>query len=457
MKPPYQKVFCIGLGGIGVSAIAKYYAARGCQVIGSDAAASPVIDDAVRHGVTFIGADTAQAHISPDIDLVIYTDACRPDHPELLAARTQGLKTQTFGQALGEIMAAYPTRVAISGTNGKSTTTALTSLLLVDAGLDPTVFVGSRVTSFDGNLRLGGADLFVAEADEWRNHFHALHPTILTITNIEHDHPDFFADQAAVVASFQTMIERVPADGKIVLNIDDPATRRWIDDPRAITVSAQHPADLFYTIDRSGPEYQTWSATWQGRSLGSFPLHIPGAYNVANAACALATALTVGGGTASLDQTFSAFRGIWRRFEVIRPGSPTVINDYAHHPTGINGTIQAAREFYPGRRIVAAFQPHHHSRLTALYPDFVSSFNQADVIIIDEVYAVLGRENTVGMKTGQDLVRDLQALGKDAQYAADTAATLTILQKIIQPDDVVLVMGAGDIWTIGELVANTYA
>jgi UDP-N-acetylmuramate--alanine ligase len=447
-----KKVFCIGLGGIGVSAVAKYYAAHGSQVFGSDAFPSPVITDAVKSGVTYVGPDNDPAHISDDINLVIYTDACPPNHPELVAAKTKSIKTQAFVQALGDIMASSQIRVAISGTNGKSTTTAMTAMLLIDAGLDPTVFVGSRVTNFDGNLRLGQSQTFVAEADEWRNHFHALHPSVLTITNIEHDHPDFFPDLSSVIKSFETMVQKLPPVGILVLNIDDPNVRRWQEDARAVTVSASQAADLHYSIEQAGPSEQIWRASWRGQLLGPFKLHIPGAHNVANAACALATALAVGADPKHAAKTFDNFLGIWRRFEVIRRNAPTVINDYAHHPTAIAATLQAARDFYPGRRIVAAFQPHHHQRLTVLYSEFVQSFMGADVVIIDEVYAVLGRENVAGMKTSQDLVNDIEKMGKQVRYAKNSDDTLTIITSIMQSDDVILVMGAGDIWEIAEKI-----
>ncbi len=451
-----RQLYCLGLGGVGVSAIAKYWLAQGVRVSGSDAVKSPVIDDAVNSGAVYVGQDNDPRHITKDFDLVVYTDACRSDHPELAAAHQAGIPTKNFSAALANIMEEYRVRVAVCGTNGKSTTTALAGLLLAEAGWDPTVFVGSRVTGFNGNLRLGGRQLFVAEADEWRDHFHALQPTVLAITNLELDHPDYFTSLDQLVQSFQMMVDRLPADGHLVINLDDPVGRQWSRHPRAVTVG-QADADLTHRIIRTGPAVQEFSATWRGQPLGTFALHVPGAFNVANASLAMAIALTLGAGPDTFRTTLEKFRGIWRRFEVIRLAQPTIILDYAHHPTAIRVTLTGAREFYPARRVIAVFQPHLHQRLTTLFPDFVQAFARADRVIIQSVYAVLGREQVADMKTGADLAEAIRQTGKLVEYAENTAATRRHLESSLQPNDVVVIMGAGDIWTLAEQLAQRYA
>lgn len=446
-------VYCIGIGGVGVSAVAKYWLAQGAAVSGSDPVSSPLTFDITKAGgVHYLDIDSER--LSAGIDLVIYSDACPPNHPELVAAHQHGLVCLSFADALGQIMNAYPVRAAIAGTNGKSTTTALAGLLAAGAGLDPTVLVGSRVGDFDGNLRLGRSPIFVAEADEWRDHFHALHPTVLTITNLELDHPDYFTNLDQLVGSFQAMVDRLPVDGSLIINLDDPLVKQWQNHPRAITVG-QGPADFTYQIRQSGPEQQRFTASWQGKPLGDFRLHVPGAFNVANAAQAMATVLTLGASPKTFSETLEKFRGIWRRFEIVRPAEPTVILDYAHHPTAIRGTLSGAREFYPNRRIVAIFQPHLHQRLTTLFQDFAEAFAQADEVIIQEVYAVLGREQRTGMKTGVDLSAAVRQTGKTVFFAEDAKTTRRHLEGMVQPNDLLIVMGAGDIWTLaGEITAS---
>lgn len=446
-------VHCIGLGGIGVSAVAKFYLAKGYRVTGSDPVPSPVIDDAIEHGAEYLGPARAD-HITSDMTCIVRTDACRPDNPELQAAHRLNRPVKTFAVALGEIMAPFTQRVCISGTNGKSTTTALTGLLFTKAGLDPTVFVGSRVTAFNGNLRLGGTTTFVAEADEWRDHFHALAPTTLVITNVELDHPDYFQSVEQLVKSFQVMVDKLPRDGRLILNGDDPACARWAADPRAMTVGTGASAQLRYRVTRSGPEYQTFELRWAKQALGTFTLFVPGPHNVSNVALAIATALATGAKTADIQPTLDSFRGIWRRFEVLRNDTVTVVNDYAHHPTAIRVTLAGARAFYPGRRLIAVFQPHHHHRLTALFDDFSSAFADADEVVLVDVYAVTGRENVVGMKSGRDLFTAVASRRSNVSFYPKAEDVLRHLRQSVRPGDVVIIMGAGDVWTVGPQAAK---
>lgn len=451
-----KRVYCIGLGGVGVSAVAKYFLARGATVRGSDPNRNPLVDDLLRLGATW-WPDERPERLAADVDLVVYTDDAHPDHPLRRRAEQLGIPSQNFSVTLGLIMDGYRQRLAVAGTNGKSTTTALLGLLLADAGLDPAVFIGSRLSDFNGNLRLGRNDVFVAEADEYRDHFLNLRPTAAVITNVELDHVDYFRNDERLLTSFRKFAQDVTAD-HLVINGDDQRLVALF--PQAVTFGFSQAAQLQAPEVRQAAGQQTFTAVWRGSSLGEFTLRIPGRFNIANAMAAMAAALVAGASPMTFPATLERFRGIWRRFQVLTaPASPvTVVSDYAHHPTAVRVTLEGAKAFYPGRRLLAVFQPHHHNRLTALFDDFVKSFVAADHSIIVETYTVPGREpQTNDVKTSRQLVAALAAQGRAADYALSPAEAETMIRHIAQPGDVVLVMGAGNVWRIGETLAAAYA
>lgn len=453
-----KKVYCVGLGGVGVSAVAKYFLAHGVPVSGSDPVRSPLVDDVIHGGGQWFDRPDP-SRISKDIDLLVYTDDARPDHPERQAAQQLKVPTQNFSMTLGEIMSTYRQRICLAGTNGKSTTTALTGLLLEAARLHPTVFVGSRVSQFNGNLRLGAGQTFVAEADEYRDHFLNLHPTIATITNIELDHLDYFYTLDRVKQSFERFADLVPSDGQLVVNADDANIAATLGSRSALRFGLGERADLRAIDLRPSAGQQTFRLYFHGQFLGHYTLHLPGIFNIMNALAAIASALAAGVDPSTFVATIAAFRGVWRRFEIINPHSPvTIINDYAHHPTAVRGTLEGAKAFYPGRRIVAVFQPHHHNRLTRLFKDFTECFAAADESIIVDTYSVPGREpQSQDTKTGQDLAAALKTKGKSAAFAATPSATEEQLEIRLKAGDVCIIMGAGDIWRIAEPLAKKYA
>ncbi len=451
-----RQVYCIGLGGVGVSAVAKYFLAHGATVSGSDPKRNPLVDDLLRLGATW-WPDERPERLTADVDLVVYTDDAHPDHPLRLKAKQLGLPTQNFSATLGLIMDRCRQRLAVAGTNGKSTTTALLGLLLADAGLDPSVFIGSRLSDFNGNLRLGQSDVFVAEADEYRDHFLNLRPTAAVVTNIELDHVDYFHDDKHLMASFRQFAQGLAAD-RLVVNADDRGLAALF--PQAVTFGFSQAAQLQAHDVRQTAGQQTFAAAWRGASLGVFTLHIPGRFNITNALGAMAAALVTGASPKTFSATLDRFRGIWRRFQILTaPSSPlTIVNDYAHHPTAVRVTLAGAKTFYPGRRIIAVFQPHHHNRLTALFDDFARSFTAADHSIIVETYTVPGREpQNQDVKTSRELVKVLAGQGRPADYVASPAEAEAFVRHLAQPGDVVLIMGAGDIWKIAESLAAVYA
>lgn len=451
-------LYCIGLGGVGVSAVARLYLAQGWQVVGSDPQHNPIIDDLVKLGAVYHDTELPE-HIPVDCDLVVYTDDTSDTHVLRQEAVRRNIPSQNFSVALGTIMLNYKQCITIAGTNGKSTTTALTGLLLANADADPTVVVGSRVTEFSGNVRIGAKSCFVVEADEYHDHFLHYHPTIAVITNIEDDHLDYFGTHERMLKSFSEFVQRVPKDGIVVVNADDANTMNITGSvQKRISFGLDESADLRISNIVQAAGEQSWECMWQGKSLGRFTLHIPGTFNIMNATAAMAAALAVGVDSSTFQQTLTDFFGIWRRFEILnRTAAVMVVSDYAHHPTAVRVTLEGAKAFYPGRRIIAVFQPHHRSRLTSLFDDFTESFTAADEVIIVETYSVPGRDvPEAETKTSRQLVDVLTEHGVRATYVPTPADAEQQLYSLVQPGDVLLIMGAGNIWHKAEQLAKHY-
>lgn len=454
-----KKVYCIGLGGVGVSAVAKLLLARGVKVIGSDPVRSPIIDDVVRLGGEFYDDEKAE-RITPEVDLVITTDDAPADHPLRLAAARLSIPVENFSVTLGRLMAGSAQRICVAGTNGKSTTTALTGLLLAGAGLDPTVVVGSRVSEFDGNVRIGQSPLFVTEADEYRDHFLNYAPTVLTLTNLEPDHLDYFGTVEKMQASYSALVKKLPPAGVAVVNADDPtAVHIAVAAPKMVTFGIRQPANLQAVDISQAAGRQTWTTMLNNESLGKFSLELPGEFNIMNVLAAMAGALAVGADPSTFAATIQNFHGVWRRFQILNPSSPvTIISDYAHHPTAVRVTLAGARTFYPGRRLVAVFQPHHQSRLSSLFDDFTHCFTAADEILVVEAYTVPGRDiPETKPKTSRDLVTALVAAGSSVAYASSPEDAARKLQVMLKSGDVAIIMGAGDIWRQAEKLGHQYA
>lgn len=453
-----KRVHCIGLGGVGVSAVAKLLQSRGVVVSGSDAQRSPLVEDAIRKGIIYYPDEQAK-RITNEIELVVATDDAPTQHPQRQAANALGIPIENFSVTLGRLMSDYSTRICIAGTNGKSTTTAMIGLLLAKAKLDPTVVIGSRVKEFDGNLRTGAGKIFVAEADEYRDHFLNLSPTVAVVTNIEADHLDYFETKEKMLASYKKFVRRLPNDGMLVANADDREAMSIAETcHHVVTFGIEQPADVqAIDIDQTSGQ-QSWTTLWKGKPLGRFALHIPGKFNIMNSLAATAGALGLGAEPSTFAGTLAEFNGIWRRFQILNPtASTTIISDYAHHPSAVDQTLQGAKKFYPGRRIIAVFQPHHRSRLTAMFEEFANSFASADAVIVLETYSVPGRDVPENKsRTSAELVAAIQQEKIPSSYAADMPEAKKQLQELLRPDDVAIIMGAGDVWHMAENITAHY-
>lgn len=420
-----KKVHVIGAGGIGLSAAAKYLLHQGVQVTGSDMVRTNVTDLLAARGATVTIGQKAE-NVPADADLVLYSAAVPATNPERMHAKELGIRELTYNEYLGELSRTRRT-IAISGTHGKSTTTAMLGKILEDAGLDPLVIVGSLVPSFpEGNLRLGNGEWFVVEACEHMRHFLELTPEIAVVTNIEPDHLDYYRDLADIKEAFGAFASRAK---QVVWFGEDAASR-----------------ELF--SDRS-----------EGIALdSSLKPAVPGRHNAIDASLAVHAAELVGVPRKQAAQTIAGYTGIWRRFERVGEfnGAP-VYSDYAHHPTEIRATLQAAREVYPNHRLIVAFKPHQRDRTKHLWNEFVRCFELADMLILADIYEPSGRELADESVTSVRLLDEIRAhnevIGKKQAcvHKATNDDVLEFLDQTVRPPvkgmagDVVFVIGAGNI------------
>jgi UDP-N-acetylmuramate--alanine ligase len=456
-----SRIHVIGAGGIGVSAVARLLKHEGKQVTGSDGSRSETVDELVASGIPVSVGHRAE-NLPAGTELVVYSGAVPPSNPERIEATRRGVRQVTYFQFIGEFTKERWT-IAVSGTNGKSTTTAMLGLMLERGGLDPTVIVGSKVPSFpDRNLRLGKSKYLVVEGCEHEANILKLSPRMIVLTNIEEDHLDFYRDLAHIRETFKEYVHKLPAKGKLILNADDTVSGELSPAVHPVTFGIVKPADYAASEPAVGAGAQTFRITrtkdGKKEAVGEFALGMPGRFNVMNALAAATAALELGVSVDAIKSVLREFGGIWRRFERVgeRSGA-TVISDYGHHPTAVRGTIEAARSFYPGRRIVLAFQPHQRNRTRNLFDEFVSSFDDADVLLLSEIFDVAGREEKVDADVSSralvDAVRAHDAkrgTHRRVMYAGALEETLTAVVKTLLPNDVLLLVGAGDIYTLAK-------
>ncbi len=454
-----HRIHCVGIGGIGVSAAAKFLRLQGKDVSGSDTARSVVTADAERAGVRV--CDPAAENIAPDLDLLIYTSAAPETQVERQAAAAFGIPQLSYFEFLGLLSKGYKT-IAISGTNGKSTTTAMLALILEKAGLDPTVIVGSRVPSFEyGNVRMGKSDLFVVEACEYREQFMSLSPAMVVVTKIVEDHLDYYRDLAHIQETFKHFAAKLPVDGPLIWNADDAGSREVfgaLSQPNG-TFGFTSGANLRAEHHETAAGSQRFDAVFKdGVVWRGLELRVPGTFNVLNALAAIGAARALGATEDATRSALAGFSGIWRRFEKVGEfcGAP-IISDYGHTPDAIEATLKAAKEFYPGRKLVVAFQPHHHERTRKLFDAFIPSFDAADHLILSEIYGVEGRKEGEHEVSSHDLVLAIKKRGRvpDVSYAADPADALRQLEAIDPKNAMMLIMGAGDLYSIAYPLCRT--
>ncbi len=452
------KVHFIGIGGISMSGLAELLHTLRFEITGSDAKASTTTDHLEELGITvFYGQ--RPSNITNDVKLVVYTTAVKENNPELMAARELGIPVIDRAELLGQIMKCYPDAIAVSGTHGKTTTTSMISLLLLDAGLDPTVSVGGILDGIGGNIRIGKSEHFVTEACEYTNSFLKFSPTTGIILNIEEEHLDFFKDLSDIRNSFKTFTSLLPEDGLLVLNADIENISLFTDELNCpyITYStkkegspstgAKHhyfAGNIHY--DENG--FGQYSLYEDGVLLGEIHLHVVGDHNISNSLPAVAVARDLDIPLTTIQESLSRFTGTKRRFEYKGTiAGVTIIDDYAHHPTEVTATLTAAKN-YPHSRVWCVFQPHTYTRTRSFLKEFAESLSLADKIVLTDIYAA--RELDPGDISSKDLEALLKEKGKDVIHISTFDEVQNYLLENCTNGDLLITMGAGDVVTIGN-------
>ncbi len=428
MKPPltladYNRIHFIGIGGIGMSGLARLFLHEGKRVSGSDRDASMVTESLAAEGAAVTIGQGAE-NITDDVELVVYTDAMSKDHSEMCAAYARDLPVLSYFEALALVANEYYL-IAIAGTHGKTTTTAMTIDVLEAAGLDPTAIVGSLRTKTKSNYRSGKSKYFIVEACEYRRHFLHLTPDILAITNIEAEHLDYYKDLSDVQDAFRTLAAQVRAGGTIICDRKDPAL---------VPVIAER--------ERTIVDYTPYVDVL-------LPLRVPGMHNRKNAAVARAVAATLGIDDVTAREALGAFAGTWRRFEHLgsTESGSIIYDDYGHHPSEIAATLAGARELYPQKRVTLIFQPHLYSRTAELFDEFVEVLSGVERVIVTDIYAA--REENEWDMSGEKLAHAVAARNPHARYLP-FHDIVGLVAPTLGFDDLVITMGAGDVFKIAQ-------
>jgi UDP-N-acetylmuramate--alanine ligase len=438
-----RKIHFIGVGGIGMSGLAEILRSMGFEVSGSDLKEGDNTGRLKRLGVQIrVGHDAA--HVQ-GADVVVYSSAVARDNPEVRAAQAAGIPLIPRGEMLAELMR-VKYAVVIAGSHGKTTTTSLVATVLRAAGLDPTVVVGGRMASLGSNARLGAGDLLVAEADESDGSFLRLSPTIAAITNVDPEHLDFYGSHEALKQAFVQFAESVPFYGLSVLCFDHPHVRDLLPkiNRRYVTYGESRQAD--YVADSI--VYRGLETSFQvhhhGRGLGEFVVRMPGQHNVLNCLAVIAISDELAVPLDAVKESLATFRGVARRFTVVsEPAGVTLVDDYGHHPVEVRATLQAARNAYR-QRILVAFQPHRYTRTSALFHEFAQAFDQADSVFVSDIYAA-GEAPIAGINS-EALALEMTRNGhRSAHYVADREELCQRVAAAARPGDVVIALGAGDI------------
>lgn len=432
----YMRIHIIGIGGIGVSALAKYHLSQGSRVSGSDLSPSEITEELTRAGVTIAIGRHKKTNIPRGVHRIIYSSAVMARNPELQDAKRRNINMESYPEALGNLTKKCNT-ITVSGAHGKSTTTSLLAYMFEQGHFDPTVIVGTKIKEFgNSNFRRGYGTHLILEADEWNKSFLSYHPAHAIVTNIDAEHLDTYGHIDNIKHTFEEYLRKVPKKGVIVLNYDDPHLR-------TIAEGLGREVIWYSLHDREAKRV---------RSL----LKIPGAHNVSNALAAMKMARAMGVQETHILAALARFSGAWRRFELkgIINGA-FLFSDYAHHPREISSTIAAARERFPFRRIWCVFQPHQYQRLSYLWDDFTAAFDHADRVCLLPVYDVAGRETASARRNvnSKKLASALDTRGKHVTHFSSTNVVKKYIQTTARRGDVILLMGAGDIYHLADTLS----
>ncbi len=451
----YKHYHFIGIGGIGMSALAEILLSEGYEVSGSDMKRSGITDH-----LASLGAKIFEGHEAENVDgaeIVIYTVAIPEDNPEYRRAVVKGIPLFTRAELLGEMMRRKRYSIAISGAHGKTTTTSMISLILEHAGFDPTLLVGGELPEIHGNVKIGRSDYLVTESCEYKDSFLDMRPSVAVILNIAEEHLDYFTGGISQIkSSFEQFASLVPTNGKIIAGWQNQYVRDVLNglDRNIITfglgVGFDYYADNIVFNELGLPSFDAYC---RGEYLGSAQMKIPGEHNVANAMAALACTHSLGAPADKALETLADFTGTKRRFEFIRkmPSGTLLVDDYAHHPDEIRATLSAAQKI-PTEKTWCIFQPHTYTRLRDLMPEFTDAFQDADVVVLAKVYPA--REKDIYGVHSDDLYRNIKKKYPEKEvYYFDTFEEIAdFVKKNVGEHDMAMTMGAGDIYKVLDLL-----
>jgi UDP-N-acetylmuramate--alanine ligase len=450
-----RRVHFIGIGGSGMSGLARILLDSGAIVSGSDPSATLQTFELAKRGATISRTQMGEL-LDAKVDLVVRTAAIPETNTEFQAARAYGLRQIKYAELLGQVMQER-FGVAVAGTHGKSTTSAMISYALLKCGADPSFVIGGTVPQLNGGSRSGGGKSFIAEACEYDHSFHSLFPKVAVITNVEEDHLDCYDGIEYIVASFRTFARLVPSDGLIIANGLDARVGQ--------AIGGLGTRIEYVALDREA----NWSTRTAGLENGCYRGHvlhdhkpaamlrmsIPGEHNLFNATAAVAACVACGVDAAAAAEAIGEFKGVDRRMtEMGRVNGALVVDDYGHHPTEIRTTLKALRERYQPARLFCIFQPHQHSRTRHLLDDFATSFTNADETIVPDIYFVRDSEDERSRVHADDLVNRVRGNGQRAVHLSEFPEIVEYVRKQAREGDLIVTMGAGNVWEIGRDLVN---
>lgn len=449
----YKKIHCIGIGGIGLSAIAEILLSRGYEVSGSDMKESAETARLASKGArVFIGH---RAENADEADLLVFSAAVGQDNPEMKRAEERGIPILSRAQMLGLLMQEYENSIAVSGTHGKTTTTSMVSLILDRAKLEPTILVGGNLAEIGGNVKVGHSRYFITEACEYMDSFLSLKPKIEIILNIDSDHLDYFKDIDHIVSSFDKFAHLVPASGTIIAYDANPFVNQVIRNlDNVVTFGLSENCDYYAANIQFNEEgMPAFDVCHDGQLLSRVQLAVPGEHNILNALAAFTCACALGVEPQLTKETLERYHGTQRRFDIVGTTAKGVkiVDDYAHHPTEIKATLSAS-ENVPHNKLWCIFQPHTYTRTIALFDEFAEAFEKADKLILAEIYAA--REKNIYKISSAQLAEKIKETHphKEVLFMEDFAAIADYVDDQAQPGDMVITMGAGDIYKVGEML-----
>ncbi len=442
----------VGIGGIGMSALARMLVSLGYRVSGSDIKAGRLIGELRK-----LGIDVQVGHKAENIknaDCLVVSSSIRPDNPELRSAKSIGIPVIHRGEMLAILMDAQR-GIAVSGTHGKSTTTAMLAYILEAAGWDPSAYVGAIVPCYKSNAKTGLGDFFVSEADESDESFLKLNPEIAVITNIDQDHMDHYGERGNLLESFRRFLEKLPSKGFGVISADcdGVADLGPMFGKRIVTFGIDNPADCMAEEIRNHAFTVSFKLIWKGVTLGKLTLRAPGEFNVQNALAAAAVALSLGVDYESIKSGLEEYKGISRRFEVHKDNGFMVVDDYAHHPTEIKAILAGTRAS-TGRKIIAVFQPHRYTRSRFHCDEYGVAFDDADEVIVTDIYSAGEKPiENVNSRLLADTIRNSTRSNVEVTELMDLDGVIKRLKENIQPGDIIITLGAGDVHKVAEEIA----